>query len=190
MLFMLQVRWHGRGGQGVVVAARLLGRAAAVYEGRYAQSFPSFGTERRGAPVRAFTRLDDRPIRDRSQIYTPDCVVVFDATLLEGGDTWQGLRQGGIFLLNAPFEPPSLPLQEAAVYRVDVAALAREVLGQPLVNTAMVGVLAGITGWVGREALKGAIFDLFPGQLAEKNWLVAERAYLLGQELSTKGRKK
>ncbi|WP_027718924.1 2-oxoacid:acceptor oxidoreductase family protein [Desulfovirgula thermocuniculi] len=186
---MLQIRWHGRGGQGVVAAARLLGRAAAVYEGRYALSFPSFGTERRGAPVKAFTRLGDRPIRDRSQIYTPDCVVVFDVTLLEGGDTWQGLRHGGIFLLNAPFEPHSLPLQGVTFYRVDVTALAREVLGQPLVNTAMVGVLAGITGWVSGEAVKGAIFDLFPARLAEKNWLAAEKAYLLGQELREKGRR-
>ncbi|MBC7325877.1 MAG: 2-oxoacid:acceptor oxidoreductase family protein, partial [Moorella sp. (in: Bacteria)] len=97
---MQQIRWHGRGGQGAVTAARIFGLAAAVYGNWYAQSFPSFGTERRGAPVTAFTRLDERPIRDRSQVYAPDYVVVLDTTLLESTNVYAGLASGGTVLIN------------------------------------------------------------------------------------------
>lgn len=185
---MLQIRWHGRGGQGVVTAARLLGRAAAIYEGRYAQSFPSFGTERRGAPVMAFTRLADHPLRDRSQIYEPDCVVVLDGTLWGSVDVLQGLRPGGVILLNISSLPLKLSLPEGvALYRVDATGLAREILGLPIVNTAMVGALAGLTGWVSWEAVKKAIGDILPAHLVEKNWRVAEASFRLGKELG-KGR--
>ncbi|MGB9663098.1 MAG: 2-oxoacid:acceptor oxidoreductase family protein [Moorellaceae bacterium] len=181
---MLQIRWHGRGGQGVVTAARILGRAAAIYEGRYAQSFPAFGTERRGAPVMAFTRLADHPIRDRSQIYEPDCVVVLDGTLWGSAEVLRGLRPGGAVLVNASALSAKLSLPErVALYRVEVTGLAREILGVPIANTAMVGALAGVTGWVSWEAVKKAIGDILPAHLVEKNWRVAEASFRLGKEL-------
>lgn len=178
---MLQIRWHGRGGQGVVTAARIFGRAAAIYGGKYAQSFPYFGTERRGAPVTAFTRLSDQPIRDRSQVYEPDCVVVLDETLLESVDVLQGLRPGGIFILNGSFTHLDglkfrVP-ESTAFYQLEVTSLAQEILGVPIVNTAMVGVLAAVTGWVPWEAIKKAIQDILPARLVEKNWRLAEEAF-------------
>jgi len=165
----------------VVTAARIFGRAAAIYGGKYAQSFPYFGTERRGAPVTAFTRLSDQPIRDRSQVYEPDCVVVLDETLLESVDVLQGLRPGGIFILNSSsthlnglkFRVP----ENTAFYQIEVTSLAQEILGVPIVNTAMVGVLAAVTGWASWEAIKKAIQDILPSHLVEKNWRLAEEAF-------------
>ncbi|SMB99287.1 pyruvate ferredoxin oxidoreductase gamma subunit [Thermanaeromonas toyohensis ToBE] len=178
---MLQIRWHGRGGQGVVTAARIFGRAAAIYGGKYAQSFPYFGTERRGAPVTAFTRLADHPIRDRSQVYEPDCVVVLDETLLESVNVLQGLRPGGIFILNGSCGhhdglKSRLP-ENTVFYQIEVTPLAQEILGVPIVNTAMVGVLAAVTGWVPWEAVKKAMQDLLPHHLVEKNWRLAEETF-------------
>ncbi|MEW8958358.1 MAG: 2-oxoacid:acceptor oxidoreductase family protein [Moorella sp. (in: firmicutes)] len=179
---MLQVRWHGRGGQGAVTAARIFGLAAAVYGKWYAQSFPSFGTERRGAPVTAFTRLDDRPIRGRSQIYNPDYVVVLDATLLDSVNIFAGLASAGMVLINSGRELElSLP-PGARVFFLDATRLAREVLGVPLVNTAMVAALAGATDLLSLEAVEKAIADVLPRELAAKNIALARRAYDLAKE--------
>lgn len=177
---MLQIRWHGRGGQGAVTAARIFGLAAALYAGWHAQSFPSFGTERRGAPVTAFTRLDDRPIRDRSQIYHPDYIVVLDATLLEATDVFAGLAPGGIVLINSSREAAggSIPAG-ARLHYLDATHLAREVLEAPIVNTAMVGALAGLSGLLTAEAVTRAIADVLPEGLVNKNAAVARRAYAL-----------
>ncbi len=175
---MLQIRWHGRGGQGAVTAARIFGLAAALYAGWYAQSFPSFGTERRGAPVTAFTRLDDRPIRDRSQIYNPDYIVVLDATLLETTDVFAGLAPGGIVLINSSREVAGGRIPAGArVHYLDATHLAREVLGAPIVNTAMAGALAGLSGLLPAEAVARAIADVLPEGLATRNAAVARRAY-------------
>ncbi|WP_338823727.1 NADH-dependent phenylglyoxylate dehydrogenase subunit gamma [Moorella humiferrea] len=179
---MLQVRWHGRGGQGAVTAARIFGLAAAVYGNWYAQSFPSFGTERRGAPVTAFTRLDHRPIRGRSQIYHPDYVVVLDATLLDTGDIFAGLAPAGAVLINSGRELElSLP-PGARAFFLDATRLAREVLEAPIVNTAMVAVLAGVTGLLSLEAVEKAIAAVLPRELAAKNIDLARRAYHLAKE--------
>ncbi|QGP91089.1 NADH-dependent phenylglyoxylate dehydrogenase subunit gamma [Neomoorella glycerini] len=184
---MLQIRWHGRGGQGAVTAARIFGLAAALYGGRYAQSFPSFGTERRGAPVTAFTRLDNRPIRDRSQIYNPDYVVVLDATLLESTDVFAGLAAGGMVLINAGREMAAGQVRAGArVYYLDATRLAREVLGAPIVNTAMVAALAGATGLLSLEAVEKAIADVLPEGLAAKNIGVARQAFALAKGLIEK----
>ncbi|OIQ60925.1 NADH-dependent phenylglyoxylate dehydrogenase subunit gamma [Moorella thermoacetica] len=180
---MLQIRWHGRGGQGAVTAARIFGLAAALYAGWYAQSFPSFGTERRGAPVTAFTRLDDRPIRDRSQIYNPDYIVVLDATLLETTDVFAGLAPGGIVLINSSREVAGGRIPAGVrLHYLDATHLAREVLEVPIVNTAMVGALAGVSGLLPAEAVTRAIADVLPEGLADKNAAVARRAYELAGE--------
>ncbi len=183
---MQQIRWHGRGGQGAVTAARIFGLAAAVYSGWYAQSFPSFGTERRGAPVTAFTRLDDRPIRDRSQVSNPDYVVVLDATLLETTNVFAGLAEGGAALINSNSQVAAgrMPATTRIDY-LDATGLAREILGTPMVNTAMVAALAGVSSLLTLEAVERAIADVLPPGLVEKNAAVARRAYGLARRLST-----
>lgn len=176
---MVQIRWHGRGGQGAVTAARIFGLAAALFGNRYAQSFPSFGTERRGAPVTAFTRIDTLPIRTRSQIYNPDYIVVLDATLLESVDICAGLVEGGSVLINGgeniKFNLPS----NARAFFIDATRLAREMLGTSMVNTAMVAALAGATGLLPLEAVEKAIAEVLPRELAVKNIPLARQAYYL-----------
>ena len=190
---MLQIRWHGRGGQGAVTAARILGLAAAVYGSWYAQSFPSFGTERRGAPVTAFTRLDDRPIRDRSQVSNPNYIVVLDATLLENTDIFAGLAPGGIVLINSNRkvindcgDHDDRVLSRSGLHYLDATHLAREVLGVPIVNTAMVGALAGLSGLLPVTAVTRAIVDVLPERLAARNSDVARQAFdLMAGHLSS-----
>lgn len=173
----MQIRWHGRGGQGAVTAARLLGYAAVVVEGKYAQSFPAFGTERRGAPVMAFTRISPQPIRLRSQIYVPDVVVILDAGLVTTVDV-KGLRSQGHVIINATGIPDDWVLPpEVRVTVVDATRIALDVLGVPIVNTTMAGVLAAATGLVRLEAVSCAIRELFPPRLADRNILAAEAGY-------------
>jgi len=143
---MFQVRIHGRGGQGVVTAAELLS-VAAFLEGRHAQAFPSFGSERTGAPVVAFCRIDDRPIRVREPILAPDALIVQDPTLPHQVDLLAGLRPGGRVLLNSTRAADQLGLGEldATVITVPASEIAREHLGRPLPNAALLGALAAVT---------------------------------------------
>jgi len=173
----------------VVTAARLLGRAAAVYGGKFAQSFPSFGTERRGAPVTAFTRLAEGVIRDRSQIYRPDWVVVLDSSLLGNQDVWQGLGPGGSALVNAPRGLAVSPPPGVNLYCLDAAGMAREISGHLPVNTAMVGALAGLTGWVKLEAVQGATADLLSPSVVEQNLRLVEASFRWGEKIRKGGRK-
>src|SRR3989304_5456387 len=121
---MMEIRFHGRGGQGAVLASEILAHAA-FREGFHVQSFPFFGVERRGAPVTAHTRIDDRPIRIRSDVYEPDYVVVLDASLLRVLDVTQGLRRGGTVLVNADRGPGAFALPPGRTATVDAAAVAR-----------------------------------------------------------------
>jgi pyruvate ferredoxin oxidoreductase gamma subunit len=172
---MTEVRWHGRGGQGCFTAARLLGLAA-VLEGRYALAFPAFGPERRGAPVAGYSRLDDHPVRNRSAIHFPDAVVVLDATLL-GPAVFSGVRDSTLVLVNAP-EGAELKAPEGSrVYRFDATALAREWLGKPIVNTAMLGALAAITGWIRLEYAEEAVASELRPQHREKNTGLLREAF-------------
>ncbi len=171
---MIEIRWHGRGGQGVVTAANILG-AAAMHEGKHSQSFPFFGAERRGAPVSAFTRIDDRPIRLRSQIYRPDWVILLDDTLLGLIDPLEGLREGGGFVANSRRPATDLPTASRLVV-LDATGIALERLGRPIVNTAMLGALAALA-LVSLPALRLAISEAFPGEAAERNWRAAEAGY-------------
>lgn len=167
---MVEIRWHGRGGQGGVTAATLAGMAAALYEGKYAQSFPAFGAERRGAPVLAFTRVSDRPIRARSQVYQPFCVVVMDETLLAVTDVGGGLKSGGWLLINCRTMPAGFyPPAGLNIATVDATEIAMNTLGIPIVNTAMLGALAGATGLIGIESIQRAISNGFPPEIAAKN---------------------
>jgi 2-oxoacid:acceptor oxidoreductase gamma subunit (pyruvate/2-ketoisovalerate family) len=163
---VIEVRFHGRGGQGAVVASKVL--AAAVFkEGKYVQSFPAFGVERRGAPVMAFTRINEAPVRVRCQIYEPDHVVVLDPTLLEAVDVTSGLKEGGWIVINAEEEPKELDLPPRfKVATVDANAIAiKHELGPktaPIVNTAILGAFVRVTGIVGLDALCDAVREAVP----------------------------
>ncbi|MGQ9652634.1 MAG: pyruvate ferredoxin oxidoreductase subunit gamma [Thermodesulfobacteriota bacterium] len=175
---MKEFRIHGRGGQGAVTTAELLALAA-ISEGKYAQAFPSFGPERRGAPVVAFARVSDRPIRVRSKVYEPDVVVVLDPSLLELVAVEEGLKPNGVVVANAPgdggrFAERLKPSQR--LYLIDASSIAREVIGRPITNTTMIGALVKATGIVSMESLNEPVQERF-GRLGERNLMAMKRAY-------------
>ncbi|HEX2895134.1 MAG TPA: 2-oxoacid:acceptor oxidoreductase family protein [Marmoricola sp.] len=180
---MFAVRIHGRGGQGAVTAAEMLS-VAAFGEGRHAQAFPTFGSERTGAPVVSFCRIDDRPIRVREPISEPDAVVVQDPTLLHQVDLFAGLGPDGYLLVNTSKTLEQLGLAELAqtldvrrVATVPATELARELLGRPLPNAALLGGFAALTGQVGLDAVTAAIRERFAGAVGEGNAKAAEAAF-------------
>ena len=180
---MRQVRIHGRGGQGVVTAAEMLS-IAAFKQGRYAQAFPSFGSERMGAPVVAFCRIDDQEIRLREPVAEPDAVVVQDPTLLRQMDVCAGVSANGFILINSSRAPEDLHvdaylqrLPAGHVRSVPATEIARQHVGRPLPNAAMLGALAALTGFVSIDALCEAIGQKFAGAVAEKNRSAARAAY-------------
>ncbi len=177
---MIEIRIHGRGGQGGVIASKIL--AAAVFrEGRYVQSFPAFGVERRGAPVAAFTRIDDKPILVRNNIYEPDHIMVLDETLLATGICTEGLKKGGVVLINTEKGPQEFPdLSDYKVATVDAARIAIDHrLGaptSPIVNTTILGAFAKATGIVKIQSLLDCIGDEVPVK-PEANAASAKQAY-------------
>jgi pyruvate ferredoxin oxidoreductase gamma subunit len=180
---MFQVRFHGRGGQGVVTAAELLA-AAAFGEGRYAQAFPSFGSERMGAPVMSFCRIDDRPIRTREPVTEPDALVIQDPTLLHEADLFAGLGREGYVLVNSARDFGRLGLDELAARHhrdrllvVPASALAMTHLGRPLPGAPMLGGLAALTGAVSLDAVLAAISERFTGKVGAGNAAAARAAY-------------
>lgn len=177
---MLEIRFHGRGGQGTVVATILLAKAF-FQAGYFVQSFPLFGVERRGAPVEAYLRLDEKPIWIRTNVYTPDHIVVLDQTLLQGVDVTQGLKANGRILINAP----ALPADPGRFrgYRpafVDATRIAlRHQLGtrtHPIVNTAMMGAFARVLNMPPMDAVAKAIEEEVPSK-PENNIRAAKDAY-------------
>jgi len=180
---MFQVRFHGRGGQGVVTAAELLS-VAAFQEGRHAQAFPSFGSERTGAPVVSFCRIDDHEIRTREPVSEPDALIVQDPTLLHQVDVFGGLRAEGYVLINSARSFDELGLgdwvtgfRRERLLTVPASEMARERLGAPRPNAALLGGLAALTGVVSLEAVKEAIVRRFAGSLAEGNSAAAEACF-------------
>jgi pyruvate ferredoxin oxidoreductase gamma subunit len=180
---MFAVRIHGRGGQGAVTAAEMLS-VAAFGEGRHAQAFPTFGSERTGAPVVSFCRIDDRAIRLREPISHPDALIVQDPTLLHQVDLFAGLSPEGYLLVNTSRSLAELGLAELAdtldvrrVATVPATDLAREHLGRPLPNAALLGGFAALTGQVSLRAVCDAIRDRFAGAVGEGNVKAAEAAY-------------
>jgi pyruvate ferredoxin oxidoreductase gamma subunit len=188
---MFQVRFHGRGGQGVVTAAELLSVAAFV-DGREAQAFPTFGSERTGAPVVAFCRVDDVPIRLREPILEPDAVVIQDPTLVHQVDLFGGLGDDGFVLVNTSRSFEELGLGELVgrlrpdhVVAVPASDLAREHLGRPLPNAALLGAFAALTGVVSLESLENAIRAKFKGTVAEGNVEAARAAFAAARQDSS-----
>lgn len=178
---MIEVRWHGRGGQGSFTIARLLGMAASVFGGEYAQAFPSFGPERRGAPVLGFTRIDSEKITDRSEVDQCDYVVVLDETLW-GPSVLSGLKENAIIIVNTDSPERYNNLISNKVYPIDATSLAIEYLGRPITNTVMLGALAAIGGIVTLDNCKDAIKESMNPKIADKNILLIDRAYHMVKE--------
>ncbi len=175
---MFEVRIHGRGGQGVVTAAELLS-VAGFDEGHHAQAFPSFGSERTGAPIQAFCRIADRPIRAHEPIAQPDVLIVQDATLLHQVDLFSGLAAAGHVVLNTSRTAEELGVHEleARIHTVPASEIARRHLGRPLPGTALLGALAAVTAAVSRESLDAAIAERFSGKLAAGNTAAADAGW-------------
>jgi len=172
-----EIRFHGRGGQGAVLAAWMLA-AAFVVEGKHVASFPMYGFERRGAPVVAFTRLDDRQIREKTQIYNPDCLVVIDPSLMTLPTLFSGLKPGGILVLNSPQPLESQPnenLKLAGV--VNATQIAVEEIGRDVPNTCLLGAFAATTGWADLKSILSSLGEYFSGDLLQKNIRSAERGF-------------
>ncbi len=176
---LVEIRWHGRGGQGAVTSAELLARAA-INEGKYAQAFPSFGPERRGAPVLAFDRISEKePIRIRAEIAEPDVVVVLDSSLLSIVNVTSGLKEKGVLVINTRRPLQDVESELGAKWRlavVDATKIARELLGVPIVNTTMLGALLRATGVVKLESLFEPLRHRFK-RLAERNINAMKRAF-------------
>ena len=179
---MFAVRIHGRGGQGAVTAAELLS-VAAFDEGRHAQAFPTFGSERTGAPVVSFCRIDDRPNRLREPITDPDALIVQDPTLLHQVNLFAGLKPDGFLLVNTSRTLEELGLDDLVrmltpehVVTVPATEIAREQVGRPLPNAALLGAFAALTGRVSLAAVCDAIRERFPGEVGDRNARAAEAA--------------
>jgi pyruvate ferredoxin oxidoreductase gamma subunit len=180
---MLQIRIHGRGGQGVVTAAEMLS-IAAFEQGRHAQAFPSFGSERTGAPVVAFCRIDDREIRLREPILAPDVLIVQDPTLLHQVDVFQGLVPDGFVLINSKRSFHDLGLAEIEqrfrrerLTTVPATEIALKHLGRPLPNAVLLGGFAALSGLISLDAVEHAIREKFSGKVADGNVAAASEAF-------------
>lgn len=183
---MKEIRFHGRGGQGAVSASNILANSAFL-EGRYVQSFLLIGAERRGAPVMAYTRIDDKPIRNRSQIYNPDYVIVLDSDLATVVDVANGIKPTGIILINSDKKSSEFNFNsDAKVFTIDVTSIAlKHKLGiptAPIVNTAILGAFAYISKEIGLKSLLDTIMEYAPAKPKE-NAMAAEEAYMKAGEL-------
>jgi 2-oxoacid:acceptor oxidoreductase gamma subunit (pyruvate/2-ketoisovalerate family) len=181
-----EIRIHGRGGQGSVTAAELLAHAAFV-EGKWVQAFPYFGAERRGAPVKAFARISDKPILVHSQVYNPDYVIVLDPVLYKVVDVTEGLKKDGIVIMNTTKKPEETGLKGWRIAVVDATGIALGlnllVAGLPVINTSILGAFAKATGEVKLASVLEVINETWSGSAGEKNAKAAELAY----ERLTKG---
>ncbi|MDR5673062.1 Pyruvate:ferredoxin oxidoreductase or related 2-oxoacid:ferredoxin oxidoreductase, gamma subunit [Halalkaliarchaeum sp. AArc-CO] len=174
---MEQIRIHGRGGQGSVTLAHLIAEAA-FEQGDWAQAFPAFGVERRGAPVEAFARIDAEKITDRSQVNEPTYVLVQDPTLVDIVDVAEGLIEDGTVVVNSTAEPAelSIPTDERIV-TVDATGIAREHLGRPIMNTSLLGAFAGATGVLEIDSIESVTVSTFGGDIGRKNAAAADAAF-------------
>lgn len=177
------MRIHGRGGQGVVTAAELLS-VAAFAEGRHAQAFPSFGSERTGAPVVAFCRIADADIRTREPVAQPDALIVQDSTLLQQVDVFSGLRADGYVLVNTTRSLRELGLEDLLtrfdaerLVTVPATEIALEHTGRPVPNAALLGGFAALTGLIGIDSVSAAFRERFAGRVADGNVAAARAAH-------------
>lgn len=172
-----EIRLHGRGGQGVVTAAELLA-VAAFEDGKYAQAFPSFGSERMGAPVQSFVRIADHKVRARNQIDKPDYLIIQDSTLIGAIDVLSGLKEDGMVIVDSEKKPEELGLKtKAKVLTIPATEIALKTLGKAIQNTTLMGAFAGATGLISIDAMKRSVRKRFPGELGERNAEVVQTAY-------------
>jgi pyruvate ferredoxin oxidoreductase gamma subunit len=175
----VEIRWHGRGGQGAVTSAELVALAA-IHEGKYAQAMPSFGPERRGAPVLAFNRIDsENPIRVRASVTEPDIVVVLDPGLLTIADVTGGLKKDGILVINSAKNMKEIKASFGGPWKlalVNATSIAKETLGVPIVNTTMIGAMIRATGIINLNSLEEPLNERFGGR-AKNNMVASQKAF-------------
>jgi len=180
MLQFKEIRWHGRGGQGAWTASELLAKAA-ILEGKHIQSFPEFGPERMGAPMAAYTRISDSPIKLHCSIYTPNVVVVLDPTLLKTVNITYGLTKDGVVVVNTRESPTELRkrlnITSQKVWAVPATDIAIKILKVPITNTSMLGAATRAASLVDLESIEKAVRQRFPSALAERNVAVIREAY-------------
>ena len=176
---IIEIRFHGRGGQGAWTASLLLAQAGLMEE-KYIQSFPAFGPERAGAPITAFTRISEEPIHLHSSIYEPDVVVVLDPTLMDPAVV-EGLKPETKIVVNTDKSPEEMRaimgVQEGELYVLDAMSLALKILGRPITNTAMLGAVVKVTGMVGLDSMLQAVGERFSGHIGELNQELIKIAY-------------
>lgn len=169
---LVEIRFHGRGGQGAVTASKLLVEAA-LLEGKWGQSFPFFGAERRGAPVTAYARISDSPIKIHQQIYEPDIVVVLDPKIFQIVDITEGLKRDGIIIVNTKENPRDYGLESFKVYGVNATDICLKLglvmAGWPLVNTSILGAISRVTNVVKMDSIIKVVKSTWPGEVGEKN---------------------
>ncbi|MBC7333270.1 MAG: 2-oxoacid:acceptor oxidoreductase family protein [Actinobacteria bacterium] len=183
---VLEIRWHGRGGQGAVTASKLLA-SAALEEGYYIQAFPEYGAERMGAPVQSFNRISKEPIELHCQVREPEIVLVLDATLLKSIDVCEGIKEGGILIVNTPKTPDEIRKllnfngKEIKVYTVDATRISIETMGRAMPNTPMIGALARVTDFLKLDSLlanvKKSLAKRFTEEVVEGNLNAIKKAY-------------
>jgi 2-oxoisovalerate ferredoxin oxidoreductase gamma subunit len=178
---MMEIRFHGMGGQGAVMGALMLAEAA-FSEGMYAQKTPVYGGMRRGGDVTVFLRLDDKPIRRTCGIYEPDALVILDPALMAYPTVRKGLREGGMAVLNSEVGPEEIDrgVELTRVATVDATRISTEVFGPraiPITNTAILGAIAKATDWVELDSLFEPITHAFPGRIGELNLDACKKGY-------------
>lgn len=174
---MIEIRLHGRGGQGAVTASRIIATAA-YEEGKYSQAIPMYGTERRGAPLTAFVRIDDVRVRERELVHNPEISIVLDPLIAKQQAVVDNLKPGGLVLLNTAYPPEDVKIGgDFKVATVDATTIALETLGRPITNTAILGAFAKVTGLLKVESIEKAIKKFFPGRLGDMNIAAVKRSY-------------
>jgi pyruvate ferredoxin oxidoreductase gamma subunit len=171
---MIEIRVHGRGGMGSITMVELLARAVG-YDDKFSQAFGAFGPERRGAPVKAFCRIAEEPILKRTQVYSPDYIVLLDPSLIDLPDVRDGVKPETIFIVNSKEKPETSLRNEMHVF--DATTLALNTIGKGIVNTAMLGVFAKVTKLVTLESVLKALEERFPGKIGELNQKMVKDAY-------------
>lgn len=176
-----KIRILGRGGQGGISLSRMLVEAV-LMEGKEASAIPAFSFVRRGAPTRASLRIDDKPIREKTQVYDYDCVIVLDPTLYQSIDVYEGLKDDGVIIANDGGNPDSIDLPEnyGAFASLDATSVARDkirVSGMPATNTTMAGAFSKVTNWIGKDSIKKAFENHYSGEMLKRNTEALEEGY-------------
>ncbi|MFP5115581.1 2-oxoacid:acceptor oxidoreductase family protein [Bacillaceae bacterium C204] len=175
---MKEIRFHGRGGQGAVMASELLVHAL-VHKGNYGQSIPAYGFERRGAPLQAFVKLDNKPIRERVQVYQPDGIIVLDQSLMTQIPVYEGLKDNSFAVVNSSkqLDFANSPQELQLMASVNANRIALDIFNAPITNTILLGAFAAATELVELDSLKQAISDFFPEKIIDKNLKAVERGF-------------